>query len=101
MRELTEAVIDLSSPIDVYSEWVDAAGKKSEKVFGGFCGRMGLTSCLADAVAEEARQKEGQARGSAKIFNRRGGESSQRIDEEDDEGGYEGEGVVADDEDYE
>ncbi|KAK3903339.1 transcription elongation factor Elf1 like-domain-containing protein [Staphylotrichum tortipilum] len=67
----------LSSPIDVYSEWVDAA----------------------DAVADEAKQNASQSRGSGKPSNRRAGESSQRIDEED-EGGYEGEDIVADDEDY-
>lgn len=60
----------------------------------------GLTSFPADAVAEEARQNESQARGGAKFTSRRAGESSQRIDEDEDEGGYEGDDIVADDEDY-
>ncbi|KAK4127705.1 Elf1-domain-containing protein [Parathielavia appendiculata] len=69
----------LSSPIDVYSEWVDAA----------------------DAVAQEARETQDRSAGGAKLSSRRVGESRQRMDEEDEgEGGYEGEGIVGDDEDY-
>ncbi|KAK3297556.1 transcription elongation factor Elf1 like-domain-containing protein [Chaetomium fimeti] len=65
----------LSSPIDVYSEWVDAA----------------------DAVAAEARENEKfrEANPGAK----RAGESSQRIDDREIEDGYEGDGIVPDDED--
>ncbi|KAL2140611.1 hypothetical protein VTI28DRAFT_3575 [Corynascus sepedonium] len=67
----------LSSPIDVYSEWVDAA----------------------DAVAAEAREAEKYR--SAGTSSRRAGGASQRIDEDEEErGDYEGEGVVGDDEDY-
>ncbi|KAK4104996.1 Elf1-domain-containing protein [Parathielavia hyrcaniae] len=70
----------LSSPIDVYSEWVDAA----------------------DAVAQQVRETGDRSAGGAKSSSRRVGESSQRIDEEDEgEGGYEGEGIVGDDDDYE
>ncbi|KAK4151300.1 transcription elongation factor Elf1 like-domain-containing protein [Chaetomidium leptoderma] len=69
----------LSSPIDVYSDWVDAA----------------------DAVADEAREAEKKSRGGAKLSSKRAGESSQRIEEEEGGGGYEGEDIVADDEDYE
>lgn len=70
------------------------------EVSGGAVAVHGLTSFSADAVAEEARQNESQARGGAKFTSRRAGESSQRIDEDEDEGGYEGEDIVADDEDY-
>ncbi|KAL2119144.1 hypothetical protein VTJ04DRAFT_6104 [Mycothermus thermophilus] len=66
----------LSQEIDVYSEWVDAA----------------------DAVAQEAREAESSYRfkSSSRPTERR----STRIDEEDeeeDEVRYEGEGIVADD----
>ncbi|KAH6626355.1 hypothetical protein B0J18DRAFT_138979 [Chaetomium sp. MPI-SDFR-AT-0129] len=66
----------LSSPIDVYSEWVDAA----------------------DAVAEEGRANE-KARNSGKSADRGAGLSSRRIEEEE-EGGYEGDDIVADDDEY-
>ncbi|KAL2151987.1 hypothetical protein VTH82DRAFT_5171 [Thermothelomyces myriococcoides] len=72
------AINYLASPIDVYSEWVDAA----------------------DAVAAEAREAE-KLRSAGNISNRRTGGTSQRIDEDDDDrGGYEGEDIVADDEEY-
>ncbi|KAL2266524.1 hypothetical protein VTJ83DRAFT_5876 [Remersonia thermophila] len=66
----------LSAPIDVYSEWVDAA----------------------DAVAAEAREGESSYR--SKSSFRRTERPSQRIDEDDeDDARYEGEGIVGDDED--
>lgn len=61
-------------------------------------------------MAAEAVAGATEGRGSygdGKLSSRRAGPSSRRIEEEDDEddggggGGYEGEGVVADDEDYE
>lgn len=66
----------LSAPIDVYSEWVDAA----------------------EAVAQEAAA-EAMAE---KLSGGRGGGSSRRVhdDDDDERGGYEGEGIVPDDEDY-
>ncbi|KAL2133551.1 hypothetical protein VTI74DRAFT_2163 [Chaetomium olivicolor] len=67
----------LSAAVDVYSEWVDAA----------------------DAVAQENRDREGPSRSTAKLSSGRAGASSRRIEEEDDGAGYEGEGVVADDDD--
>ncbi|KAK4042908.1 hypothetical protein C8A01DRAFT_33012 [Parachaetomium inaequale] len=72
------AINYLSSPIDVYSEWVDAA----------------------DAVAADDREAN-KSRDAGKSGNRRAGGSSQRIDEDEEEGGYDGEDIVADDEDYE
>ncbi|KAL2019968.1 hypothetical protein VTK56DRAFT_8968 [Thermocarpiscus australiensis] len=66
----------LSAAVDVYSEWVDAA----------------------DAVAREA---EAESRGAGRLSSGRAGASSRRLEEEeDDREGYEGEGIVADDEDY-
>lgn len=72
----SDIIADLSQEIDVYSEWVDAA----------------------DAVAQEAREAESSYRfkSSSRPTERR----STRIDEEDeeeDEVRYEGEGIVADD----
>ncbi|KAH6640884.1 transcription elongation factor Elf1 like-domain-containing protein [Chaetomium tenue] len=66
----------LSSPIDVYSEWVDAA----------------------DAVAAEASEaeKSREANGSG---SKRTADSSLRIDENEDLDSYAGEGIV-DDEEY-
>jgi len=71
------AINYLSSPIDVYSEWVDAA----------------------DAVAAEARETE-KSRGAGSSSSKRVGGVSQRIDEDEEERGYDGEDIIADDEDY-
>ncbi|KAJ4306517.1 hypothetical protein N0V88_001321 [Collariella sp. IMI 366227] len=69
----------LSAAVDVYSEWVDAA----------------------DAVAAENREREGPPRSSApKLSSGRASAPSRRIEEEEEEADYGGEGVVADDEDY-
>ncbi|KAK4137593.1 Elf1-domain-containing protein [Trichocladium antarcticum] len=65
----------LAAAVDVYSEWVDAA----------------------DAVAQEAAAETQPPKSSAG----RAGASSRRIDEEEDLGGYGGEGMAADDDDYE
>ncbi|KXX81742.1 Transcription elongation factor 1 [Madurella mycetomatis] len=64
----------LSAAVDVYSEWVDAA----------------------DAVAQESASQAAPSR----LSSGRAGAASRRINEEEDEMGYEGEGIVADD-DYE
>ncbi len=61
---------------------------------------MGIDGLAADAVAEEARNNQSQSRGTGKLSSNRAGESSKRIDEEEEEGGYEGDDIVADDEDY-
>ncbi|KAK4110713.1 transcription elongation factor [Canariomyces notabilis] len=62
----------LSAAVDVYSEWVDAA----------------------DAVAQEAATQSAPSR----LPSGRAMTSSRRIEEDDDDRGYEGEGIVADDE---
>ncbi|KAK0635476.1 hypothetical protein B0T17DRAFT_516385 [Bombardia bombarda] len=75
----------LSAAVDVYSEWVDAA----------------------DAVAQEAATQSSQpgfddddgGGGGRRLSSGRPGMSSRRADDydEDDEGGYEGDGIAADD----
>ncbi|RYP41140.1 hypothetical protein DL769_011639 [Monosporascus sp. CRB-8-3] len=67
----------LSAAVDVYSEWVDAAA--------------------LDAVAKE---DAGGRISSSTSGHRQGMRQSAADADEDEDGGYEGEGIVADDDDY-
>lgn len=89
--ELTSA-IDLSAAVDVYGEWVDAAGKQS--YYSDACIALCVLTIFSppDAVAQE----EGSA--SRPIYDgpsRMGGRK--HADEEDEGNDYEGDGIVADD----
>ncbi|KAI1115872.1 transcription elongation factor [Nemania sp. NC0429] len=70
----------LMEPIDVYSEWVDAA----------------------DAVAKEAANEKATGGGSTSLPRpgARAPVASRQLDDEEDDRRYEGEGIVADDDDY-
>jgi transcription elongation factor Elf1 len=79
----TNTAPDLSAPVDVYAEWVDACDS------------------VAKENTEESRAWQQSSRGGAV----RGSMTAQHdpedyADEEDHDGGYEGEGIVGDDEEY-
>lgn len=75
--------LDLSAAVDVYSDWVDAC----------------------DSVAKEDTKEAGGGQAQARRSLNRGGgnrDSDRDMDDDDDRDveGYEGDGIVADDDDY-
>lgn len=90
--------------MDVYGEWVDAAGKNLLSVIVAAVTYI-LTSVLPDSVAKEKVENESSGRlglsDSGRYASGRAGASSRDIDDDDDGGDrrYAGEGVV-DDDDY-
>ncbi len=94
---------DLSAAVDVYSEWVDAAGTRYSFRFLRSEAKL-LTA--ADAVAHQGREADDddfRDSGAGRLSSGRAGASKGRVDayDDDDERDYGGEGVVADDDDYE
>ncbi|KAK3373974.1 hypothetical protein B0T24DRAFT_282819 [Lasiosphaeria ovina] len=81
----------LSAAVDVYSEWVDAAdavahGPDAESPLG---------------LSGSGLGGGGGGGGGGRLSSGRPGMSSRKTDDYDDEGGYEGDDIVADDDDYE
>ncbi|KAJ8120478.1 hypothetical protein ONZ43_g2820 [Nemania bipapillata] len=72
------AINTLTEAIDVYSEWVDAA----------------------DAVAKEAANDRSTGSTSFTRPSARAPIADREVDDDEDERRYEGEGIVADDDDY-
>ncbi|KAK4453605.1 transcription elongation factor Elf1 like-domain-containing protein [Podospora aff. communis PSN243] len=75
----------LSAAVDVYSEWVDAADAVAQ---GGGNDEEDLQT-LSSSKGRLSSGRPGASKGKADAY-----------DDEDDRGGYEGEDVVADDDDY-
>jgi len=95
---------DLSAAVDVYSEWVDAAGKFGRLELSQWYASLTIVDAVAQGrnggdMDEDTLREPSRAR----ISSGRPAASKGRADayEEDDDGGYEGEGIVADDEEYE
>lgn len=84
---------DLSAAVDVYAEWVDAAGALVLTV----ASRYMDTDLVVDAVAAED-EEEAQV-SPPEIVRRKEPTSQTTRDEGDDDGGYEGEGIVPDEDD--
>lgn len=103
--DLTDSMssTDLSAAVDVYGEWVDAAGKQLIDHIHVMSAPPTLTnrSRCTDAVAK-ADTAEGSYEGTAKTFNATKRNQSGRGTHGDDEDDahYEGEGIAADDEEY-
>jgi hypothetical protein len=95
---LTHIAPDLSAPVDVYSEWVDAAGTltKMRNTFTQFP----ITDTKADAVAKEDVGGRGEGPTPATRQSARPSASDRYGDGDDGDQRYEGEGVIADDEEY-
>ena len=87
--------LDLSAAVDVYGEWVDAAGQYLHLPADFWASSPNYP---IDAVAKENRTVEASEARSLQRPERRAGPSRQAYDEED-EGDYEGEGIVPDDAD--
>lgn len=92
----------LMEAIDVYSEWVDAAGTFEHFPISHLRGGgMYIADGQTDAVAKEAAND--RATGSSTSHARPGARApiaNREIDDEEDDRRYEGEGIVADDDDY-
>lgn len=88
---LTRHRADLSAAVDVYGEWVDAAGRLR---------RSPVTRDVATDKRKDAVAKEGDVAGgpasSSRLVSKSG--LSQRVDDDEDDRRYEGEGIVGDDE---
>jgi hypothetical protein len=92
-------IADLSAAVDVYSEWVDAAGKHGMHIKGhGALMLIQLTATL-DAVAQGPDDARPAFAESSQASGARRSLASRQIDEEDDRR-YTGDGIVADDEGY-
>jgi len=87
---LTWRLVDLSEAIDVYFEWVDAAGM--------------LWNCLtkyqvvANQPHTEAVAQESHAAGGATNSSRTQAGLEQHAEDDEDKQGYDGEGIVGDNE---
>ncbi|KAI1331928.1 transcription elongation factor [Xylariaceae sp. FL0255] len=91
----------LMDAIDVYSEWVDAAGTlkpplSPKSIIYKYTHVEAVAEKIhADAVAKEA----GQERGTTSSARPRAPAVDREVEDEEDEHRYEGEGIVGDDED--
>lgn len=84
----------LSAPIDIYSEWVDAAGKSSTARDGPHISGMARLTRNTDAVAKDEAANNSRAQPSSS----RSRPAADRYDDEEDDRRYEGDGIVDDDE---
>ena len=89
---------DLSAPVDVYCEWVDAAGEKSNPIEITSSAYTNIP-LFADAVAQVPQDSRSDFAGTSQASASRRMPASRLIDEEGDRR-YAGEGIVADDGDY-
>jgi hypothetical protein len=92
---------DLSAPVDVYSEWVDAAGKRKHiRSSHGGSFEAHILIILSDAVAKENEVHTSKPGGSSQPGGARRAAPSRPVeDDDDDDRGYGGDGVVDDDDD--
>lgn len=100
--EANISMTDLSAPVDVYSEWVDAAGKKTLNSTALCAGAMLII--LSDAVAKENEVHISRPGGSSQPGGARRAAPSRPVEDDDDDDldndrGYGGDGIVDDDED--
>lgn len=88
-------MVDLSAAVDVYGEWVDAAGKTLSG--SQFLDYVYLRRQTAEAVAKEDSSNASYA-GTGRVPSRRDRDEVHATIDRDDSHRYSGDGIVADDE---